>query len=920
MYLLDAQLDALRPYAAGAAGERLFAEFSYARRISILENGAFDALLGAVMEEALSQVRSEKAITLSLVQQCEEKLMPMQKACKRYTWMFVGHAHIDMNWLWPWEETVSIVINTFRTMLTLMREYPDFTYAQSQASTYAIVEEYAPDLLPAIRDAIRRGQWEVVADAWVEADHNMPSLASDFKHLLYTKRYLSRLLDLPVEKMDINFMPDTFGHHQGLPDILTQGGTKYMYHCRGEENETLYRWRGETGREVLVYRDARWYNSDVRPLMADQVAAFCGHYQLPVLLQVYGVGDHGGGPTRDQLDMIRQMQSWPIFPTLAHGSYHRFFEICEEKRNTLSVKEGELNCVFTGCYTTQTRIKRGNSLSERALRRSELYAAMASAHAAAPYPAQKLEHAWRKVLFNQFHDILPGSGKPETREYAMGEYQKVYATARAEKELALSALCTNIDTSVFKPFDPCPNEEQTPPYFSVDQFQAAVIKRRDGLRLYHVFNPLAAEQEVPVEIGVWQLSFPDEEAEFIDEKGQVLPSQLIFKPESWYGAVLCARHLVWLKVPACGYTTVGLRRKAPAAPTPFGKVTFDPRSETSFSMVLENEYIRAEFDTMTGRVRTITDKETGKVTLQNAGFDFIEEDGTCGMTAWRIGRYMNVQPAGSRAAIHAGVWGELRKAYEVKVPFGERSMLEYTVSLDKGSRRLHYQVKCDWREFGVTDRILPNLSFSAKLPAPSASFTYRIGGSVIARPSDAQDKPALYGMEAQGQALLCDCRYGFRGDGDTMSVTLIHGSTDPDKIPEMGEIECALSLGAIGDAAFPAVCDAFLLPPEAVDTVYGVCHPGTLPATASLLSLSGAGVSLFGVKHSEDGSALILYLANETGAPVETALTFALPIADACFADVLERPADAPCTVRENTVQFSLPAHEKQGLRITLAK
>lgn len=181
------------------------------------------------------------------VRQFEEMLAPAQAAAKSIRVNCIGHAHIDMNWMWAFDETVMVAIETVRTMLQLMKEYPDFVFMQSQASVYKIVEEFAPELLPEIRERIRGGQWEVTASTWVETDKNMPNGESLTRHLLYTRQYLMKLLGLSESDFRIDFEPDTFGHTAQVPEILASGGVKYYYHCRGYDGHSLYRWKGLAG-------------------------------------------------------------------------------------------------------------------------------------------------------------------------------------------------------------------------------------------------------------------------------------------------------------------------------------------------------------------------------------------------------------------------------------------------------------------------------------------------------------------------------------------------------------------------------------------------------------------------------------------------------------------------------------------------
>lgn len=156
-----------------------------------------------------------------------------------------------------------------------MEEYPGFTFSQSQASVYRIVEEYAPELLKEIRARVKEGRWEVTASTWVENDKNMPAGEAMARHLLYTKRYLSELLDISMDSLNLDFEPDTFGHSRNMPEILQKGGVSRYYHCRGYDGEFLYRFKGISDAEVLAYREPYWYNAAICYDMCCILPEFC---------------------------------------------------------------------------------------------------------------------------------------------------------------------------------------------------------------------------------------------------------------------------------------------------------------------------------------------------------------------------------------------------------------------------------------------------------------------------------------------------------------------------------------------------------------------------------------------------------------------------------------------------------------------
>ncbi|MBQ8751830.1 MAG: hypothetical protein IJZ13_01865 [Clostridia bacterium] len=269
-----------------------------------------------VLEQAIA---AEGVATDAACEKAEQCLLPLAEEAKSYTLLMVGHAHLDMNWMWSWDETVATVVATFKTMLRLMEEYPDFCFSQSQASTYKLIEDFAPEMMPEIQKRIQEGRWEITASAWVETDKNMPCVESLMNHILYTKQYLKEHWGIDPASLDLDFSPDTFGHSAFLPELDLLGGVKYYYHCRGLEDadKVLYRWRAPSGKELLMYKEPYWYNSGITPRPAiglPRMTKMCGG--LRTGMAVYGVGDHGGGPTRRDLNSAREMQQWPVFPEL----------------------------------------------------------------------------------------------------------------------------------------------------------------------------------------------------------------------------------------------------------------------------------------------------------------------------------------------------------------------------------------------------------------------------------------------------------------------------------------------------------------------------------------------------------------------------------------------------------------------------
>ncbi len=394
---------------------RTLSQLDFAIKLSKANGGKYDDQVSKALDILETAMENDGVLTNSACAKAEEALLELSGAAKEYDIIFASHAHIDMNWMWGWQETVAVTISTFRTILNLMEEYPNYTFSQSQASVYKIVEDYAPEMMDEIRHRIAEGRWEVTAAAWVETDKNMPDTESLIRHIEYTRNYLEKNWGVPREKLDLDFSPDTFGHSPFIPELNTFGQVKYYYHCRGLQDDlTLYRYKCPSGAEVLVYKEPYWYNSGVNPDCGTGIFGLSERCAgLKTGLIVYGVGDHGGGPSRRDIERVLEMQKWPVFPTLRFGTIHDFFKKAETVREKLPVVDHELNAIFAGCYTTQSRIKRGNRKTELALLDAEKLAAYRSAvscRKAGKGLAQRAVHP-----FSRYSHRLRRSGNPRVR-------------------------------------------------------------------------------------------------------------------------------------------------------------------------------------------------------------------------------------------------------------------------------------------------------------------------------------------------------------------------------------------------------------------------------------------------------------------------------------------------------------------------
>lgn len=880
-----------------------------------------DAAL-SVLEKGIS---ADGVLTDGLCQQAEKCLLPLAVEAKTYTLLLVGHAHLDMNWMWSWDETVATVVATFKTMLKLMEEYPGFCFSQSQASTYKIIEDYAPELMPQIQKRIQEGRWEVTASAWVETDKNMPSTESVLNHIFYTKQYLQKHWGIDPDSLNLDFSPDTFGHSAFLPELDTLGGVKYYYHCRGIDapDLILYRWRAPSGKELFMYKEPYWYNSGIIPapgIGLPKVASLSGG--LRTGMAVYGVGDHGGGPTRRDLNQAIKMQAWPVFPTIKFGTLHEYFAAAESVRDSVPVVDHELNNIFTGCYTTQSRIKRGNRRSETALVAAEGLSALASREFGFPYADRQFESAWQNVLLTHFHDILTGSCVQDSREHAMGLYQHALSVAQTRSAMALETISGSIDTSgiTLEEDRSFLLSEGAGVGFGLQQGNIPTHESAKGkTRIFHIFNTTSTHRNENAEITVWDWPGDLELLEITDPQGNPLPYDRTSEVKD-YWAHRYFTILVTASVPAYGYTTVVLREKEPnAVPAPFFfTYQFDRQHQPFQDFVLENQYLRAAFDRRTGSLYSLTDKQTGHERLRSGetgGLRYVLSQRN-GMSAWVIDRYLQIQEVTDLVRLKP-IPGKLNPGLETEHRLGS-SRITTTVTLGSEDRFLKIKLKVDWHESAYRTEEQPLLIYNLPLQDTTGTVICDVPGGIQRRKDQEMDLPCLRYSAAEladGRvlALVSDCKYGFRLSGGDLSVTLINTAYGPDPYPERGihDIQLFLLAAEPDGAALARETDICLNP---LQYVTGTVHEGTLPTTAALLAVEGKSAVCSGIAMRNRKLSLRIYEAEGKDCPVTATLRTAPK--DAKLTDLFGKPLDIPVSLDKNAVSFTLAPYTAAQLEI----
>jgi len=357
----------------------------------------------------------------------------------------VGHAHIDSAWLWPVRETIRKCARTFSNVLDLMDQDPDFVFACSSAQQFAWMQRFYPELFERIRVRVAEGRFVPVGGMWVESDTNMPGSEALARQFVEGKRFF--LEELGYEPREV-WLPDSFGYSGALPQIAREAGMDYFLTQKISWNETntfphhTFDWEGIDGTRIFThFPPVDTYNSILSGgELAHAEQNFADKGRANTSLVPFGFGDGGGGPTREMVAAAARTADLEGSPTVRVAAPSAFFDAARAEFDPAPVWAGELYLEFhRGTYTSQARTKQGNRRGEALLHEAELWAATAAVRAGAAYPAEELREAWRTVLLQQFHDILPGSSIGWVHDQAVENYA---AVARSLEDVIGRSLAT----------------------------------------------------------------------------------------------------------------------------------------------------------------------------------------------------------------------------------------------------------------------------------------------------------------------------------------------------------------------------------------------------------------------------------------------------------------------------------------------
>ena len=370
-------------------------------------------------------------------------LLEQRNAPTTPTMGVIGHSHIDTAWLWPISETWRKCARTFSSVLALMDQYPEFRFAQSATLHYDKVRELYPDIFKRVQEKVKEGRWEVNGCMWIEPDCNIPSGESFVRQCLFGQRGLRSMFGVTADTL---WQPDVFGYSAALPQILRKSGVEFFCTTKLSWNDTnhfpydTFHWQGIDGSTVLAHFNEMQGWADPARLIH-----LWKQVQHPDVqdrrLVGFGHGDGGGGPMSEMIEIMRYTGDLEGCPKTEYQSISEFMSGCRDELTDLPKWVGELYLeLHRGTLTSIAAIKRGNRLCEFALRDAEFAAVIANLLAGTTYPTGALEKAWKTVLLNHFHDILPGSSIAEVNDEAISSYAECLELVHSVRDSSFASI------------------------------------------------------------------------------------------------------------------------------------------------------------------------------------------------------------------------------------------------------------------------------------------------------------------------------------------------------------------------------------------------------------------------------------------------------------------------------------------------
>ena len=646
----------------------------------------------------------------------------------------IGHAHIDTGWLWPVKESIRKTGRTFASQMALIDKYPDYVFGASQPQHYVFLKEFYPGLYKRLKEYVKDGSWEVQGGMWVEADCNLINGESMVRQILYGKNFFKDEFDIDVNNL---WLPDVFGYSAALPQILKKSGIDYFLTSKISWNQFnrfphhTFIWEGIDGSDVLSHFVAsNTYNGNMLPEeLIFSEKNFTENDVLDEFLSVFGIGDGGGGPAEEYIERGLRQKNLEGCPKVKFEKAQPFFDRLGKKSDLLERWSGELYLeLHRGTLTTQGKIKKGNRKLENCLKILEFLYSTLDLNV---YPKKELEYIWKKLLINQFHDILPGSS-----------ITKVYDVTRSEYEE-----CFRLYNDLLTDFA-----------------EKAMSSKKDSLV---IFNPLSYTHNMPIDLGEDWL-----DCDIVDEFGNAILSQ-----DEENNKIISAN------IPSYSFLKLYKTQKAKKKQIDYCK-----------QPVLENDLIKYSFSE-NGEIISAFDKETDMNVLKTGNVLSLYEDRSVDWDAWDIDIFYENQliETALKKSVKYLVSGPVRSGIQFVLKIGQSEIIQ-NVYLASNTKRLDFETSVDWKELHKMLRVSFDTTIRSSEASFDIQYgyvkrnTHRNTSWDMAKFESAAHKYVDLSDYDYGVALMNDCKYGHKVLESKIDLNILRSPTNPDPNADRNEI------------------------------------------------------------------------------------------------------------------------------------
>ena len=772
----------------------------------------------------------------------------------------IGNAHLDPVWLWRRTEGYAEIKSTYLSALQRMKEYPDYVFTSAAISYYKWIAENEPEMFEEIKQKIAEGRWDIAGGMWVQPDCNMPSGEASARHMLYSQRFL---LETTGKKAEYGYNVDSFGHNGMMPQLLKNGGMSAYVFMRPDKHENpdlptcSFLWESPDGTRIPTFRLPMGYADDGfsaerYPEYADidryeakvrESAKIADKVNQPVM-NFYGVGNHGGGPTIRAMDTLSRVVAESDGKVKFSGPTE-FFECLRAAVDieSLPVVRTDLQHHASGCYAANSSVKRLNRRAENELITAEKFDWLSHVLTGTKLRTADLQKAWEKVLFNQFHDILTGCSIRSAYEEAANSFGAARDMAWEVGNFAIQRLSWRVNTEdLFTK----PGKEDGKEKFRTSSEGAP----------YVFFNP----HSYPVETQVYMSGIAKS---VCDSDGQSVPFQIVraerTNGDDNYDTMITAT------IPALGWSTyyIYYREEQESVETEL----------KADSLTIENELVSVTFDKFTGYIVSYKDKQSGvEYAAKPLAKPVIIEDYETDTWSHRVFEFRNEIGAFCDAKLEVTECGPLRVTMRVTSYYGKSELIQ-DFSLVKGSKNIEVRCKLN---FGEQLKIL-KLSFPVNVNNTEAVYSMPYG--FIRKLADGIEQPAqkwvaVENEDGSGVALLNDSKYSFDIKGNDMRMAIARGCgfadhygirDDKMEFQDQGEQFVNYVLMPFESGEIGKVVKAANLLNQPVLTVRETHHKGELSTVHTAIEVSDPNCIVEVIKGEYDGEGTVVRLYEIAG-------------------------------------------------------